>query len=137
MDGGKIIRRVSLVTAVIEQYLFSGLVLGWASLVYIMKEENFFAELCDESIGPSGRAMQLNGTCSQSCAAQDSRFNVSKSFFYLFAHFYTNKRHLSDNNNLSCQSSCTNINYIVVVVMLPKFILCSILDFSSNQKFVS
>ena len=51
MGGTKTIAKVSLFTAIIEQYLFSGLILGWASLVYIMKEEKFFADLCDETTG--------------------------------------------------------------------------------------
>merc|ERR1712126_663956 len=63
----------SLVTAVVEQFLFSGLILGWASLVYILKEEKIFAELCDEPA--SGRVIELGPECQKGCAAQDARFN--------------------------------------------------------------
>jgi len=49
MAVGKVKRGLSLGTAIVEQYFYSGLLVGWASLVYILKEEGVYGDLCDES----------------------------------------------------------------------------------------
>mgnify|MGYP006944960963 CR=1 FL=1 len=88
-NRGKTMRRVSLFTAVIEQYLFSGLILGWASLVYIMKEEHFYSDLCQNDI--SSRIKVLNGTCSNTCPEQDAKFNVRITKFFTSENFLGQK----------------------------------------------
>ena len=49
MAVGKVKRGLSLGSAIVEQYFYSGLLVGWASLVYILKEEGVYGDLCDES----------------------------------------------------------------------------------------
>lgn len=44
-----ILRYFTLVTAVIEGGLFSGCILGWSSLAFILKSEGFFRSGCNDT----------------------------------------------------------------------------------------
>ena len=71
-----------------KQYLFSGLMLGWASMVYIMKEEKFFAELCENQNSTINASTSTVDQCidlekTLGCPEQDAQFNVSA--FFRFA----------------------------------------------------
>ena len=74
---------LSLASAIIEQYFYSGLLLGWASLVYIMKEDGIYENECSDDDSNSGRfsfhndTFELEGQCATTCKNQDLRFNVS------------------------------------------------------------
>ena len=61
-------RYVLVVMAVIEALLFSGLVFGWANLVFILKSEGFWIELCPELNATFGG---VQSSVNQSCTPQD------------------------------------------------------------------
>ena len=42
-----VLRYLSLITAIIEGALFSGCILGWGSLSYVLKMEGFFRDGCE------------------------------------------------------------------------------------------
>lgn len=56
-----------------KQYLFSGLILGWGSAVFIFKEEGFFFDECESGYEHKN---EINKTCAVSCPSQDAHFNV-------------------------------------------------------------
>ena len=56
--------------------------LGWASMVYIMKEEKFFAELCENQNSTIDASTSTVDQCIDlekplGCPEQDAQFNVS------------------------------------------------------------
>ena len=42
--------RLSSTKKTLSQYFYSGLLVGWASLVYILKEEGIYGDLCDDEV---------------------------------------------------------------------------------------
>ncbi|KAJ8247731.1 hypothetical protein GJAV_G00249650 [Gymnothorax javanicus] len=62
------LRWVTLVSGMME-CLFSGLHLGWPSLVFILKEEGYFSDLCVNTTG-------ANDSVTTDCSAQDARLSL-------------------------------------------------------------
>ena len=65
---------VTFALAAFEMIFFGGLIYGWASLVYVFKEDGYFGNLC-----------QVNETVSTEdqdivCDAQDANFNLVFTF---------------------------------------------------------
>ena len=73
---------ISLTSAIIEQYFYSGLLLGWASLVYILKEDGIYQNECEEQqearYSFHNDSFELEGECSTVCKGQDLKFNVTR-----------------------------------------------------------
>ncbi len=65
-------RYLILVWSVLETFLFSAIVYGWAALVVVLKQENFFHDLCkDEHQGNSNSTFII-----KDCIKQDERLNL-------------------------------------------------------------
>ena len=62
------------------QYFYSGLLVGWASLVYILKEEGIYGDLCDDEVETEAGA----------------RFEYVSGFSEIFTQSFTVK--MSDNS---------------------------------------
>lgn len=56
-----------LVWSVLEIFLFSALVFGWAALVVVLKQENVFGDLCEYND---------EGNRTKDCTKQDERLNL-------------------------------------------------------------
>uniref|UniRef100_A0A3B5PT85 Solute carrier family 43 member 3a n=1 Tax=Xiphophorus maculatus TaxID=8083 RepID=A0A3B5PT85_XIPMA len=87
-------RCLTFVTGLVECLCFAGVVFGWASLVFVLKEDGYFSSLCFNTTG-------VNGTQILDCSAQDEQFSLIftitsfiNNFFalpngFLFDHFGT------------------------------------------------
>ncbi|XP_069765950.1 equilibrative nucleobase transporter 1-like isoform X2 [Narcine bancroftii] len=64
--GGGIKRYVALLTGILECGGIAGVIFGWPSLVYILKKEQYFADICPT---------ESNGT-TVGCDRQDERFSL-------------------------------------------------------------
>ncbi|KAM8924644.1 equilibrative nucleobase transporter 1 [Pelodytes ibericus] len=62
-------RLLTLITGLVECMCFAGLTFGWASLVFVLKKEKYFQDLC-----PSHGNHSINAT--DSCPEQDERFSL-------------------------------------------------------------
>ncbi|XP_053307161.1 equilibrative nucleobase transporter 1 isoform X2 [Spea bombifrons] len=60
---------LTLFTGLIECMCFAGITFGWASLMFVLKKENYFQDLC-----PSSGNQSVNTT--ESCPQQDERFSL-------------------------------------------------------------
>ncbi|KAG9465373.1 hypothetical protein GDO78_018424 [Eleutherodactylus coqui] len=60
---------LTLLTGLVECICFAGVTFGWTSLVFVLKEENYFEELC-----PEMRNQTANST--DGCLSQDERFSL-------------------------------------------------------------
>ncbi|XP_037531767.1 solute carrier family 43 member 3b [Nematolebias whitei] len=70
MENKLSVRRcLTFVTGLLECLCFAGAVFGWASLVFILKEDGYFASLCVNGT-------EINGTQSLDCSAQDEQFSL-------------------------------------------------------------
>ena len=68
-----------LVVGVLEVVLFSGNMLGWSSLLFMLKEEGFFQELCTSGANSTGNSSVVSETASvlkRDCVAQEERFSL-------------------------------------------------------------
>lgn len=63
-------RYVLAVMGVIEALLFSGLVFGWANLVFVLKSEGFWIEFCPE-LNATFQPHDTQSSGNYSCTSQD------------------------------------------------------------------
>ncbi|XP_027001730.1 solute carrier family 43 member 3a isoform X3 [Tachysurus fulvidraco] len=72
-DGESRSRRVryklTLVTGLLECLCFAGVVFGWASLVFVLKTDGYFSDLCVN-------VTTANGTTDKDCSAQDEQLSL-------------------------------------------------------------
>uniref|UniRef100_A0A3P8ZY50 Solute carrier family 43 member 3a n=1 Tax=Esox lucius TaxID=8010 RepID=A0A3P8ZY50_ESOLU len=62
--------RLTLATGLVECLCFAGVVFGFASLVFVLKTDGYFTDLCvDTTTGP-------NGTVQTDCSGQDEQFSL-------------------------------------------------------------
>ncbi|XP_062928160.1 equilibrative nucleobase transporter 1-like [Mobula hypostoma] len=71
--GRKAKWRLTFATGLVECLGFSGVIAGWPSLVYVLKEDQYFAELC-ETARNSSRSSAPNDTLG--CILQEERFTL-------------------------------------------------------------
>ncbi|XP_030638185.1 solute carrier family 43 member 3b [Chanos chanos] len=68
-DGFKVRSWLTLVSGLIECLCFAGAVFGWASLVFVLKADGYFSELCVNSTS-------ANGTHVTDCSRQDEQLSL-------------------------------------------------------------
>ncbi|XP_061465607.1 equilibrative nucleobase transporter 1 isoform X2 [Rhineura floridana] len=68
-SSGKVKRLATLLTGLVECMCFAGVIFGWASLVYVLKDLNYFENLC-----VSAAANQTGNVTD--CSAQDEQFSL-------------------------------------------------------------
>ncbi|KAI5617470.1 solute carrier family 43 member 3 [Silurus asotus] len=61
--------KLTLVTGLLECLCFAGVVFGWASLVFVLKTDGYFSDLCVNVTG-------ANGTTDKDCSAQDEQLSL-------------------------------------------------------------
>ncbi|XP_036621274.1 solute carrier family 43 member 3 [Trichosurus vulpecula] len=72
MAGSQLSLRVAtLLTGLLECVAFSGLIFGWTSLVFVLKSDHYFEDLCEQ---PGNQTS--NATGHSECSAQDSKFSL-------------------------------------------------------------
>lgn len=52
--GTRLLYRLTLASGVLECLCFAGVVFGYASLVFVLKEDGYFSQLCDSVPGTNG-----------------------------------------------------------------------------------
>nr|XP_061786471.1 equilibrative nucleobase transporter 1-like [Nerophis lumbriciformis]XP_061786472.1 equilibrative nucleobase transporter 1-like [Nerophis lumbriciformis]XP_061786473.1 equilibrative nucleobase transporter 1-like [Nerophis lumbriciformis] len=62
-------RGLTFVTGLVECLCFAGIVFGWASLVFVLKEEDYFVSFCVNATG-------VNGSQFLDCGGQDEQFSL-------------------------------------------------------------
>ncbi|XP_060935434.1 solute carrier family 43 member 3b [Limanda limanda] len=62
-------RGLTFATGLVECLCFAGAVFGWASLVFVLKTEGYFSDLCVNTTG-------VNGTQVLDCSGQDEQFSL-------------------------------------------------------------
>uniref|UniRef100_A0A6Q2Z9P6 Solute carrier family 43 member 3 n=1 Tax=Esox lucius TaxID=8010 RepID=A0A6Q2Z9P6_ESOLU len=67
--GAGVRRWFTLVTGLLECLCFAGAVFGWASLVFVLKTEGYFSNLCVN-------ATRIDGTEFTDCSGQDEQFSL-------------------------------------------------------------
>jgi hypothetical protein len=65
-------RYLILVWSVLEIFLFSAIVYGWAALVVVLKQEGFFHDLCETKHKANSTSVVSAGDCIK----QDERLNL-------------------------------------------------------------
>ncbi|XP_066535204.1 solute carrier family 43 member 3a [Hoplias malabaricus] len=68
-SGMKVRYKLTLVTGLLECLCFAGVVFGWASLVFVLKTDGYFSELCVN-------VTEANGTEAVDCSAQDEQYSL-------------------------------------------------------------
>ncbi|XP_068963814.1 equilibrative nucleobase transporter 1 isoform X3 [Petaurus breviceps papuanus] len=72
MAGSQLsIRVATLLTGLLECIAFSGLIFGWTSLVFVLKSDHYFEDVCEQ---PGNQTS--NATGHSECSAQDSKFSL-------------------------------------------------------------
>lgn len=77
--------------AFVECFLFGGLMFGWGSVVFMLKNEGVYADLCprDESFNATNETTKLDNDDEVVCEAQDSRmtlcFTIASALFSIGA----------------------------------------------------
>ncbi|XP_043827504.1 solute carrier family 43 member 3 [Dromiciops gliroides] len=65
------LRVATLLTGILECIAFSGLIFGWTSLVFILKSDHYFEDLCEHPVNGTS-----NATGHIECSAQDSKYSL-------------------------------------------------------------
>ncbi|KAI4881232.1 hypothetical protein NFI96_033479 [Prochilodus magdalenae] len=68
-SGTRVRYKLTLVTGLLECLGFAGVVFGWASLVFVLKTDGYFSDLCVN-------VTEANGTAVTDCSAQDEQFSL-------------------------------------------------------------
>ncbi|XP_042290326.1 solute carrier family 43 member 3a isoform X1 [Thunnus maccoyii] len=69
-DGTRLRYRLTLASGMLECLCFAGVVFGYASLVFVLKEEDYFSKLCVS-------VQDINGTLTgKDCSHQDEQFSL-------------------------------------------------------------
>ncbi|KAG7214500.1 hypothetical protein INR49_023012 [Caranx melampygus] len=68
--GTKVLYRLTLATGILECLCFAGVVFGYASLVFVLKEDGYFSQLCDTVPDTSSNATITD------CSRQDEKFSL-------------------------------------------------------------
>lgn len=74
-SGARVRYKLTFVTGLLECLCFAGIVFGWASLVFVLKTDGYFSELCVN-------VTEVNGTTDKDtftlldCSAQDEQFSL-------------------------------------------------------------
>jgi LAT3 family solute carrier family 43 protein 3 len=64
---------VRTVFGILEMLLCSGVVFGWANMVLILKEEEYFKDLCAEESNANSSLPEKSNDDSEKCGKQDER----------------------------------------------------------------
>ncbi|XP_054648747.1 solute carrier family 43 member 3b [Dunckerocampus dactyliophorus] len=62
-------RGLTFITGLVECLCFAGIIFGWASLVFVLKNEGYFGSLCVNTTG-------INGSQVLDCSGQDEQFSL-------------------------------------------------------------
>ncbi|KAJ8382413.1 hypothetical protein SKAU_G00031910 [Synaphobranchus kaupii] len=73
---------LTLASGLVECLCFAGVVFGWASLMFVLKGEGYFSNLCVNATGP-------NGTHYTDCSGQDERFSLVFTIASFMNNFFT------------------------------------------------
>ncbi|XP_040002628.1 LOW QUALITY PROTEIN: solute carrier family 43 member 3a [Xiphias gladius] len=68
--GTRLLYRLTLASGVLECLCFAGVVFGYASLVFVLKEDGYFSQLCDSVPGTNGTLTSTD------CSRQDEKFSL-------------------------------------------------------------
>lgn len=69
LSGARVRCWLTLASGLLECLCFAGTVFGWASLMFVLKTEGYFSNLCVNATGS-------NGTHYTDCSGQDERFSL-------------------------------------------------------------
>ncbi|XP_007430314.1 solute carrier family 43 member 3 isoform X1 [Python bivittatus] len=69
-NSGRAKRLATLISGLVECMCFAGVIFGWASLVFVLKDLNYFENLCESAANKT-----INQT-TPGCAAQDEQFSL-------------------------------------------------------------
>ncbi|XP_063145157.1 equilibrative nucleobase transporter 1 isoform X2 [Candoia aspera] len=69
-NSGTAKRLATLISGLVECMCFAGVIFGWTSLVYVLKDLNYFGNLCESAANTT-----INQT-SQGCTAQEEQFSL-------------------------------------------------------------
>ncbi|XP_076830413.1 solute carrier family 43 member 3a [Brachyhypopomus gauderio] len=69
VSGAKGRYRLTLVTGLLECLFFAGVVFGWASLVFVLKSDGYFSDLCVN-------VTEANSNMDVGCSAQDKQLSL-------------------------------------------------------------
>lgn len=56
--GTKVLYRLTLISGMLECLCFAGVVFGYASLVFVLKEDGYFSELCSSDTGSNSTLIE-------------------------------------------------------------------------------
>ncbi|XP_064417007.1 equilibrative nucleobase transporter 1 [Latimeria chalumnae] len=76
-------RYATFATGLLECICFAGIIFGWASLVFVLKADRYFLDLCTPVNG-TGNSSSVEG-----CTAQDERFSLIFTIASFFNNFMT------------------------------------------------
>ncbi|XP_077177067.1 equilibrative nucleobase transporter 1 isoform X2 [Paroedura picta] len=71
LSSGKAKRLATLLSGLVECMFFAGVIFGWASLVFVLKDLNYFKDLCVPFANQTA-----NSTMDEDCRAQDEQFSL-------------------------------------------------------------
>ncbi|KAJ8262496.1 hypothetical protein GJAV_G00167110 [Gymnothorax javanicus] len=69
LSGARVRHWLTLTSGLLECLCFAGAVFGWPSLMFVLKAEGYFSDLCVNTTS-------LNGTSYTDCSGQDERFSL-------------------------------------------------------------